>query len=140
MKYGTVLALGMLLAGQAAAQSPAPVAPQASPPTLETVEPLAGEGILGKSVWGAGGENMGLVTDVIVDQGGVPQAAVIDFGGFLGVGSRKIAVDWSLLQFQPGNDKMPVKLSLNPAALKSAPEYKPSDQSIKIVGPPPDMK
>ncbi len=96
------------------------------------------EGILGKSVWGANGEDMGLVVDVIVDQAGVPQAAIIDFGGFLGVGSRKIAVDWSLLEFRPGDAKKPVSLNLDPAALKSAPEYKPSAEPIQVVGSPPD--
>jgi len=38
---------------------------------------------------------MGRIVDVIVDLAGVVRAAVIDFGGFLGVGSRKIVVDWN---------------------------------------------
>ncbi len=42
---------------------------------------------------------MGHIVDVIVDRAGAVRAAVIDFGGFLGVGSRKIVVDWSALHF-----------------------------------------
>ena len=42
---------------------------------------------------------MGRIVDVIVDRAGTVRAAVIDFGGFLGVGSRKIVVDWSALHF-----------------------------------------
>ena len=42
---------------------------------------------------------MGQIIDVIVKRDGQVRAAVIDFGGFLGVGSRKIAVDWSALSF-----------------------------------------
>ncbi len=38
---------------------------------------------------------MGRVVDVIVDPAGQVCAAIVDFGGFLGVGSRKIAVDWN---------------------------------------------
>jgi hypothetical protein len=41
-------------------------------------------------------EDMGRIVDVIVDRSGQVRAAVIDFGGFLGVGSRKIAVDWNM--------------------------------------------
>src|SRR6266849_2785320 len=37
--------------------------------------------------------------DVLVDRSGIVRAAVIDFGGFLGVGSRKIVVDWNALHF-----------------------------------------
>jgi hypothetical protein len=36
---------------------------------------------------------MGRVVNVVVDQSGQVRAAIIDFGGFLGVGNRKIAVD-----------------------------------------------
>ena len=57
------------------------------------------EGILGKSVRSNAGEDMGQIIDVIVKRNGQVRAAVIDFGGFLGVGSRKIAVDWSALSF-----------------------------------------
>ena len=45
---------------------------------------------------------MGRIVDVIVDRTGTVRAAVIDFGGFLGVGSRKIVVDWSALHFGTG--------------------------------------
>jgi sporulation protein YlmC with PRC-barrel domain len=63
------------------------------------VNETAVRGILGRPVQGADGKEMGRVIDVIVDSGGRVRAAVIDFGGFLGVGSRKIAVDWSALRF-----------------------------------------
>ena len=61
------------------------------------------EGILGKSVRSNAGEDMGQIIDVIVKRNGQVRAAVIDFGGFLGVGSRKIAVDWSALSFPPSS-------------------------------------
>src|SRR5437016_3193700 len=51
--------------------------------------------ILGRDVMSATGESMGRIVDVLFDHSGKPCAAVIDFGGFLGVGTRKIAVDWS---------------------------------------------
>ena len=50
-------------------------------------------------------EDMGHIVDVIVDRSGTVRAAVIDFGGFLGVGSRKIVVDWNALHFGRVADK-----------------------------------
>ena len=69
-----------------------------------------------------------MVVDVLVDGDGRPRAAVIDFGGFLGVGSRKIAIDWELLQFRPADRTQPVRLVLGRAEVQAAPEYKPSGQ------------
>jgi hypothetical protein len=76
---------------------------------------------------------MGRVIDVIVDSGERVRAAVIDFGGFLGVGSRKIAVDWSALRFDGAvKDEKNIKLALTPDQLKAAPEYKDGNSSVAI--------
>lgn len=125
---------------------PSPAAPQdagkkAEPPPLKnlvTLEPGAAIGLLGKKVRDAAGEDMGMVVDMLVDSDGRPRAAVIDFGGFLGVGSRKIAVDWRLLQLKQVDATMSVLLSLTRAEVQAAPEYKPSsNQPVMIVGPMP---
>jgi PRC-barrel domain len=49
--------------------------------------------ILGKGVRSNAGEDMGRIVDVIVSRDGQIHATIIDFGGFLGIGIRKIAVD-----------------------------------------------
>ncbi|HUA53661.1 MAG TPA: PRC-barrel domain-containing protein [Candidatus Sulfotelmatobacter sp.] len=120
--------------------------PQASPPPpgkpaeLKNLQPIfPGEAttILGKQVEGAAGEDMGRVVDVLVDGDGQPRAAIIDFGGFLGVGSRKIAVDWRLLQFRPTDHKAPVRLSVTRAEVQAAPEYKEQhSEPAQVVVPP----
>ena len=84
---------------------PSSTTPKPGPPAPKNLEPLAPDestGVLGKKVVGPDGKDLGLVVDVIVATDGHPSAAVIDFGGFLGVGSRKIAVDWSILRFGAG--------------------------------------
>jgi hypothetical protein len=78
-----------------------PADPPEAPPAVPILEGHELQGILGKEVRGAAGENMGRIVDVVVDRTGQVRAAVIDFGGFLGVGSRKIAVDWNALSFPP---------------------------------------
>jgi len=94
--------------------------------------------ILGRDVLSAKGEDMGRIVDVLFDEKGAPHAAVIDFGGFLGVGNRKIAVSWSALRFDLGEKKNAIALDLGREQLKAAPEFKPteSDKPIPVVAQP----
>jgi len=133
-------------AGQAAppadaTQPAAPPAPQPAPETpprnIEPIDPSEATSILGKSVQGAAGENMGRVVDILVGADGTPRAAVIDFGGFLGVGSRKVAVAWSLLEFRPTDQKAPIHLGVTRNEVKAAPEYKPRAEPAQVVAPTP---
>jgi hypothetical protein len=116
----------------AADKAAAPAMPQ----NVEVLPAGVASGILGKKIRDVSGVDMGMVTDVLVDRGGMPVAAVIDFGGFLGVGSRKIAIDWMLLQFNPGDDKGGIVLSLDRTQIQAAPEYKPGAKLVQMVGPP----
>jgi hypothetical protein len=117
-----------------AAQSE-PVPPQ--PKNLEPLDAHDSTGILGKKIMGPDNKELGLVVDVLIDAHRRPRAAIIDFGGFLGVGSRKIAVDWQLLQLTPGQPDWKISLNLGRADIQGAPEYKPDAASNKMVGPPP---
>jgi sporulation protein YlmC with PRC-barrel domain len=104
-----------------------PENPSPSPPTAPTVsiDKEEVQTILGKNVRDAAGDDMGRVIDVVVDRAGQTLAAIIDFGGFLGVGSRKIAVDWKALQFSPNDPKgNTITLGLTRDQVKAAPEYK----------------
>ena len=109
----------------------------APPKNLKPIAPEEAVGILGKKVHGPAGEDMGMIVDVLVDGDSRPRAAVIDFGGFLGVGSRKIAIDWELLQFRPADRTQPVHLVLGRTEVQAAPEYKPSGQPAEIIAPTP---
>jgi hypothetical protein len=91
-------------------------------------------GVLGRDVRSAANEDMGKIIDVIVDRSGEVRAAVIDFGGFLGVGSRKIVVDWNALRFGRVADKTDsVTLELTKDQVKAAPEYK-EDAPVVVLG------
>jgi sporulation protein YlmC with PRC-barrel domain len=98
--------------------------PNATAPTV-SIDKEEVQTILGKNVRDAAGDDMGRVIDVVVDRAGQTLAAIIDFGGFLGVGSRKIAVDWKALQFSPNDPKgNTITLGLTRDQVKAAPEYK----------------
>jgi hypothetical protein len=92
------------------------------------------QGILGREIRSTADENMGRIVDVLVDGEGATRAAIIDFGGFLGVGSRKIAVAWQALHFVPAAEKRySVVLELTRDQVKEAPEYKEGKPVIVIV-------
>jgi hypothetical protein len=121
--------------------SAAPVAPPSVAGTgkgalsAAAADPRDVAAILGKSVRSSAGEDMGRLVDVVVDRDGRPRAAIIDFGGFLGVGSRKIAVDWGVLKFARDKDKGDIiTVELTRDQLKTAPEFK-EGSSVVVLGP-----
>lgn len=92
--------------------------------------------ILSQPVFSAAGETMGHIVDVLVDRKADIRAVIIDFGGFLGVGTRKVAVDWHALHFPAKGklDRMILSLSRNEVQL--APEYKPGEPIVVLGGSP----
>jgi hypothetical protein len=115
--------------------------PPPQPPTapaksaVQSVAPEEAEAILGQRVTDPEGKEIGRLVDVLVDANGQPQAGVIDFGGFMGVGNRKIAVHWSSLRFNPGNPKLKVTLEMTPDQIKAAPEFLNTDKAASVVTP-----
>jgi hypothetical protein len=122
--------------GQPGAPAPggAPANPPDAAPAVPILESHELQGILGKEVRSATGENMGRIVDAVVDRGGQVRAAIIDFGGFLGVGSRKIAVDWNALHFpRPGDKAGRVILEFTRDQLKAGPEYQ-DGKPVVVLG------
>jgi hypothetical protein len=117
-----------------------PPPPPANPPPPQVTPEITVlnkhevEGVLGRDVRSAADEDMGRIVDVLVDRAGQVRAAIIDFGGFLGVGSRKIAVDWNALHFpEPGKAGERIALELTRDQVKNAPEYK-DGKPVVVLG------
>jgi len=106
----------------------------APPPSVTIIGASDAHGVLGRDVLSAANEDMGRIVDVVVDRSGHVRAAVIDFGGFLGVGSRKIVVDWNAMRFgKIVNKKDSITLELTKAQVADAPEYK-EDTPMVVLG------
>lgn len=119
-----------------AAAAPRPSVAQKPPPAeVKSVAPDAAEAILGQRVTGPQGKDIGRLVDVLVDANGQPQAAIIDFGGFMGVGNRKIAVHWSALRFNPGAAHNKITLEMTPDQIKAAPEFLNPNKAASVVTP-----
>jgi hypothetical protein len=108
-----------------------------APENVEALPSSEAASVLGKKVRGPNGEDLGLVVDVLLDPNGQPRAAVIDFGGFLGVGSRKIAIDWKALDFTSLGRAGTIELGLDREQIAAAPEYKPGPPGTAVVTAPP---
>ena len=116
--------------------APAAAAPKdgVPPPSVTIIGAADAHGVLGRDVRSAADEDMGRIVDVVVDRAGQVRAAVIDFGGFLGVGSRRIVVDWNALRFwRIGNKSDSISLELTKEQVRAAPEYK-EDAPIVVLG------
>jgi len=124
--------------------SPAPAAPPPDTAERSTAASVDVEirpmdvsvaSVLGKKVQGSKGEDLGRVVDVLADSKGRVRAAVIEFGGFLGVGNRRIAVDWSLLRLTPDGRGDLLISTVNGNRFQSVPEYKDSARPQALMVP-----
>lgn len=82
----------------------------------------------GTPVLNAKGENIGNVSDVILDANGQAKSLVVGVGGFLGVGAKEVAVPYSAIKFgEILNSRRLVVLDVTKEQLLAAPAYKATD-------------
>ena len=82
---------------------------------------LKASDMIGKKVQGTDGKNLGSIKDLVIDpeDGGI-EYAVLDFGGFAGIGDKYFAVPWDALQIDQQNK---LALDLHKKDLKDAPGF-----------------
>ena len=86
------------------------------------------ESVLGKDCTTLREGDSGRVIDVLVDGHGRIRAAVVEFGGFLGIGTRKIAVDWAAFRFAGKS----VWVDVTRDQLRAAAEYKANEPPFVV--------
>jgi sporulation protein YlmC with PRC-barrel domain len=126
-KYMATALLGTaLLGGAAFAQTATPSA--SSPPAASAgiQQNLKGNWraskLVGLSVYNDANENLGSISEILVDNTGKINAVVIGVGGFLGVGQHDIAVSFDKLKWvnEPiraaSNDRAPAAPGMSPSS------------------------
>jgi len=85
------------------------------------VFPMANDtkNLIGKNVYGANGNQVGEVNNLLIGADGRVHAAVIEFGGFLGIGEHKVAIPWDQLNVT----KDRVTTNMTEDQVKSAPQW-----------------
>jgi len=109
-------------------------APAETIPTPKTEAPAETRrlgSVLGIEVRTTREQNVGRIVDLLASRSGQVEAAVIEFGGFLGMGSRKIAIEWSALRLENQGKQTVAILDMTRDQLRAAPEYKP-DRPIVV--------
>jgi len=151
------LVLAALLAGTASvafAQSPNPqqatrpsAATPAEPRTVSTGDfdkngNMSGSALIGAKVKNANNDTVGSIDDLYVDKDGSIKMVVVSVGGFLGVGSKNVAVKWGDIQYGRDGDSLKLTTELTKDTLKGMPDFtanerrKPAEAASSPASPP----
>ena len=86
---------------------------------------LTADELDGTRAYGPDDEDLGTITDVVLgDDGKTVDAVVIDFGGFLGIGTKPVAIAFDTLKFQQdANGNRYVYLNVTRDQLNAAPAF-----------------
>ena len=78
--------------------------------------------VAGTAVYNANGDKLGSIDDLIIDKvSGQVRYAALEFGGFLGIGTDRYPLPWSMLKYDTGLDGYVVPLQKE--QLEKAPRY-----------------
>ena len=60
--------------------------------------------LMGVRVYGPNDEDLGEISNVVLDANGAPAQVIVDVGGFLGIGEKPVAIDMTVLQIMQATD------------------------------------
>lgn len=87
-------------------------------------EALTAENLTGATVVGPDGEDIAVVGDILLTEDGQIDAMLIDFGGFLGIGEKRVAVTLDNLEFASNNaGDLLIYSDFTREQLEAQPEY-----------------
>jgi sporulation protein YlmC with PRC-barrel domain len=84
---------------------------------------MAASALIGTKVRNANKESIGKIDEIYLDKDAKVTDVVISVGGFLGVGSKDVAVKWSDLMIAQDDTSMVLTTSLTKEALMALPDY-----------------
>lgn len=112
-------------------------AQRSSGATTGTVAPngqavASAEKLLGKNVYGKDNEKIGEVEDIILDpQSGQAKQLVLSSGGFLGIGEKKVAVDFNQAKWNEADNRLQLS-TVSRDDIKSMQEFQYSDTMTSL--------
>ncbi|TVP49041.1 MAG: PRC-barrel domain containing protein [Halomonas sp.] len=70
-------------------------------------------------------EDIGTISDLVIDEDGQINAVVISVGGFLGMGDKDVAIEWDSLELTKDDDgdDYVIRVNASQDALEEAEEY-----------------
>jgi len=100
--------------------------------TAQADDQISANTYIGQTVYNSADENIGKISDLIMEKDGGITAAVIGVGGFLGIGEKWVAVPFDTISITQVPDSDDVKLTTTETAesLQAAPEFKTKAQQV----------
>ena len=86
-----------------------------------------------QNVYDQNNQKLGEIMDLLVNQSGQIEAAMVGVGGFLGAGEKDVAVNFNAIKPTQKNDKTYLTLNTTKDALSNAPGFKYDRQSTTWV-------
>jgi len=101
MPLAVGLAMTVLTAGTALAQTTAPTQPAGPGQVMTQMPPdlMRGSKLVGIDVYGADNQKIGDIDEVLVDRQGRIHGFVVGVGGFLGIGQKDVAIPFDQVQW-----------------------------------------
>lgn len=141
----TLVATGAF--AQSTTPSPSPTAPAAAPeaPRVIKAEGNLASNIIGATVYNGTGddaENIGEVNDIVLSPEGDIQAIVVGVGGFLGIGQKNVALEYSVVEWTERDGERYLVVETTEEALRAQQEFErqayepmPADAQVTEVKP-----
>lgn len=83
---------------------------------------ISSDKVEGSAVYNGNGDKLGSIDDLMIDrQSGVVRYAVMEFGGFLGMGTDRFPLPWSMLKYDTQREGYVVPV--DKTQLEGAPHY-----------------
>ena len=79
---------------------------------------------LGKAVYGPGKQKVGTISNLLVETTGRVTGVVLDLGGFLGIGSKEVAISFEALFPVREDEQEAFLVEMSKAQLATAPTFK----------------
>lgn len=102
---------------------------QAPPADMEFIEVqdaaqfLANEEVIGKDVVNINDEEVGTITDLVMDQDQKLVGIVLSVGGFLGIGDKWVAIPVDQIEFPTDEEPARLLVAVTEEQLKNAPDF-----------------
>jgi sporulation protein YlmC with PRC-barrel domain len=97
--------------------------------TEESGQQMLSSNLVGMSVTNSNNDDIGKIDNLLLNKDGNLTGVVVSIGGFLGIGSKHVALPMSEVQINPGQKKAMVSLSKDD--LKNAPDFKTKEEQQK---------
>lgn len=116
------------------AQQPTPSTDSTAAVTVDATKAVLATSFIGSSVFTASNENIGDINDLIFDDKGMIQAAIVGVGGFLGMGEKDVAMPISkIVVTRDENNAIKLTVQASREELEQAPAF---DKTLFLVKTP----